>query len=77
MLMRCGYLQPSEKGLQLTNIGSMWLAALGIAPPARPNHHKADLPVHGQVSARRPLGRLTRQRAIGALPAKELAAGEY
>lgn len=35
MLMRCGYLQPSEKGLQLTNTGSMWLATLGIAPPAQ------------------------------------------
>lgn len=35
MLMRCGYLQPSEKGLQLTNTGSMWLATLGITPPAQ------------------------------------------
>ena len=35
MLMRCGYLQPTEKGLQLTNMGSIWLAALGITPPAQ------------------------------------------
>lgn len=35
MLMRCGYLQHSEKGLQLTNTGSMWLAALDITSPAR------------------------------------------
>ena len=35
MLMRCGYLQLGEKGLQLSNAGSMWLAALGITPPAK------------------------------------------
>ena len=35
MLLRCGYLQRTEKGLQLTNAGSMWLAALGITPPAK------------------------------------------
>ncbi|MGB4115532.1 MAG: metalloregulator ArsR/SmtB family transcription factor [Polaromonas sp.] len=35
MLMRCGYLQPGAKGLQLTNTGSMWLAALGITLPGK------------------------------------------
>ena len=35
MLLRCGYLAPGEKGLQLTNAGSMWLAALGITPPGK------------------------------------------
>ncbi len=35
MLMRCGYLQPTDKGLQLTNAGSMYLAALGVTPPAK------------------------------------------
>jgi DNA-binding transcriptional ArsR family regulator len=35
MLLRCGYLASGEKGLQLTNAGSMWLAALGITPPAK------------------------------------------
>lgn len=35
MLLRCGYLRPSEIGLQLTNAGSMWLAALGITAPTK------------------------------------------
>ena len=35
MLMRCGYLQPGAQSLQLTNTGSMWLAALGITLPAK------------------------------------------
>lgn len=35
MLLRCGHLRPSEIGLQLTNAGSMWLAALGITAPTK------------------------------------------
>ncbi len=35
MLMRCGYLQPDDKGLQLTNTGSMWLARLGVSLAAK------------------------------------------
>ena len=39
MLLRCGYLQPADNnglpGLQLTNAGSMWLAALGVTLPTK------------------------------------------
>ena len=39
MLQRCGYLRPADnnglRGLQLTNAGSMWLAALGITLPTK------------------------------------------
>ena len=39
MLQRCGYVRPTDnnelRGLQLTNAGSMWLAALGITLPAK------------------------------------------
>jgi hypothetical protein len=35
MLMRCGYLQSSDEGLQLTTAGSTWLAATGITLPAK------------------------------------------
>ena len=35
MLLRCGYLRPGEIGLQPTNAGSVWLAALGITAPAK------------------------------------------
>ena len=38
MLMRCGYLRPSETGassLDLSNAGSMWLAKLGVSLPSK------------------------------------------
>lgn len=41
MLMRCDYLRPAVsngwQALHLTNAGSMWLAALGVALPAKNN----------------------------------------